>query len=423
MCGIVGFTGRSDAAAARATARRMVAALAHRGPDGSGVWTTAGERMLALGHARLAIIDLSPDALQPFHRAPGAAGGAGAPRTIVFNGEIYNYLELRAELAAAGYAFRTSSDTEVLLAAWDAWGAGLPAAAARHVRLRHLGPAARHAVSRPRPVRQEAAALFPRRRRPGLRLRARGARRPPGLRPGARPGGARPVPALQVRARRRDALAGVRELPPGHLARWQAGRLEISRHFTAARGGPGPPAARGPRDRRAFRAELAEAVRLRLRSDVPLGAFLSGGLDSSAIVALMAEQSDRPVRTFSIGFREQAFSELWAARLVASASNRPPRARDTPLDFLDSFEAVTRHRGAPLSEMADIPVYLLSKLAARHVKVVLSGEGSDELLAGYPKHWGTWRSLSTSGWRPPPSTPPCSAAPPRSPATAAGGCR
>ena len=84
---------------------------------------------------------------------------------------------------------------------------------------------------------------------------------------------------------------------------------------------------------------------------------------------------------------------------------------------------MTRHRGAPLSEMADIPVYLLSKLAARHVKVVLSGEGSDELLAGYPKHWGIWPSLSTSGWRPPPSTPPCSAAPPRSPATAAGGCR
>ena len=122
-------------------------------------------------------------------------------------------------------------------------------------------------------------------------------------------------------------LAGVRELPPGHLACWQAGRLTIARHYRPP--APADAACRlpwNPGTVAAFRAELAEAVRLRLRSDVALGAFLSGGLDSSAIVALMAEQSDQPVRTFSIGFREEAFSELWAARLVAERfPHRPPR--------------------------------------------------------------------------------------------------
>jgi asparagine synthase (glutamine-hydrolysing) len=385
MCGIVGFTGRSD----EATARRMIAAVAHRGPDGSGLWTApAGtDRTLALGHTRLAIIDLSPEALQPFHRAPGPAGGAGG-RAIVFNGEIYNYLELRAELAAAGYAFRTTSDTEVLLAAWDAWGPDC---------LSRLRGMYAFAIWDPRDATLNLA-RDPFGKKPLLYFRAgddivfaselEALAVHPAFDPAIDPAALGQYLLYKYVPGPATLVAGVRELPPGHLARWQAGRLTIARHYR-------PPAAATrrlpwrPATVTAFRAELAEAVRLRLRSDVPLGAFLSGGLDSSAIVALMAEQSGQPVRTFSIGFREAAFSELWAARLVAERFQTEHHELEmTPADFLDNFEAVTRHRGAPLTEMADIPVYLLSRLAARHVKVVLSGEGSDELLAGYPKHWG-----------------------------------
>jgi asparagine synthase (glutamine-hydrolysing) len=388
MCGILGFTGFADDTAALAVAGRMVEALGHRGPDGSGVWTTAaaGGRRLTLGHTRLAIIDLSDAAAQPFHWSEG-----GESLTVVFNGEIYNYLELRDELAAAGYAFQTTSDTEVLLAAYAAWGADCLA--------RFRGMYAFAIWDRRREVLFMARDPFG--KKPLLYFRSGedlvfaselvALAAHPGFRPDIDPAALAQYLLFKYVPGDGSLVAGVRELPPGHMATWSAGRLDIRRHYAPPLAEPDP-ARQLPWDAEtiaAFRSELADAVRLRMRSDVPLGAFLSGGLDSSAIVALMAEQSDQPVRTFSVGFREEAFSELWAARLVAEAFGAEHHELELePADFLDNFERVTRHRGAPLSEMADIPVYLVSRLAAEHVKVVLSGEGSDELLAGYPKHWG-----------------------------------
>jgi asparagine synthase (glutamine-hydrolysing) len=369
----------------------MVAALAHRGPDGNGIWTTRiprDGRTVALGHTRLAILDLSDRAGQPFHGAPDTWG---AGLTIAFNGEIYNYLELRAELVALGHPFRTDSDTEVLLAAYAVWGES------GFAKLRGMfafaiwdGPRARLVLARDpfgkKPLlylrdkdelvfASEIAALSEHPAfRPDLDIKALGQYMVFKYVPG---------PATLVRA--------VSELPPGHFAVWKRGDLTIQRFYRP------PPPETDPARRlpwtadtvAAFRSELSEAVRLRMRSDVALGAFLSGGLDSSSIVALMAEQSGQPVRTFSIGFEEEEFSELWAARLVAARfKTQHHELKVSPDDFLDSIETVTAFRGAPLTEMADIPVYLLSRMAARHVKVVLSGEGSDELLAGYPKHWG-----------------------------------
>jgi asparagine synthase (glutamine-hydrolysing) len=388
MCGIAGFTGRVDEAAARAVAGRMAGTLAHRGPDGSGCWTTptSAGRRLALGHTRLAILDLSDAAAQPFHRA--AAGGR---LTLVFNGEIYNYLELRAELAAAGHAFATGSDTEVLLAAYAAWGAdclprlrGMYAFAVWDARRDELFLARDPFGKKPLLYFRDGEDLVF-----ASELAALAAH--PAFRPEVDPAALGHYLLFKYVPGDGSLVKGVRELPAGHMATWRAGRLEIRRHYAP------PPAETDPARRlpwdagtvAAFRAELAEAVRLRMRSDVPLGAFLSGGIDSSSIVALMAEQSDRPVRTFSVGFKEEGFSELWAAQLVAERFQTEHHELEiTPADFLDSLEPATRHRGAPLSEMADVPVYLISRLAARHVKVVLSGEGSDELLAGYAKHWG-----------------------------------
>ncbi len=391
MCGVAGFTARSGRAGDRATIARMVAALAHRGPDGSQIWTTqiAGEdRLLALGHTRLAILDLNERSLQPFH---GEDGTWGAGLTIAFNGEIYNYLELRDELVASGYAFRTDSDTEVLLAAYAAWGTDcLPKLRGMYAFAIWNRQSASLVLARD-PFGKKPLLYFHNGDDIVFASELAALAEHPAFQAQIDPAALQEYLLFKYVPGPATLLEGVREVPPGHFAIWQRGRIQIARYYSL----PLPeqdPARRlrpGPETVAAFREELSEAVRFRMRSDVPLGAFLSGGLDSSSIVALMAEQSEQPVRTFSIGFAEDEFSELWAARLVAERfRTNHHELKITPRDFLESFETVTALRGAPLTEMADIPVYLLSKMAAKHVKVVLSGEGSDELLAGYPKHWG-----------------------------------
>lgn len=392
MCGIVGFTttpGRRPAGAQRAVLGAMMDAIRHRGPDGDGVHLAplagAAGPALALGHLRLAILDLGTGD-QPMRSADGR-------RVIVFNGEIYNYVELREELRAVGQVFRTSSDTEVLLAAWDQWGPDCFA------RLRGMYAFAIHEPATGRLI----LGRDPFGKKPLLWFRDgddlvfasefAGLAAHPAFCARIDPQGLAHYMRMKYVPGPATLIAGVTQLPPGHWAEFDGTRLTVRRHYglPVQAGTPGGPAALPWTEGtvRAFAGALTDAVRIRLRSDVPLGAFLSGGIDSSAVVAIMARETGRPVRTFSIGFTEAEYSELWAARLVAGRFGTDHHELTISPDlFLDKFEEVTWQRGAPLSEMADVPLYYLSKLAAGHVKVVLSGEGSDELLAGYPKHWG-----------------------------------
>jgi asparagine synthase (glutamine-hydrolysing) len=342
-----------------------------------------GGDFACLGHRRLSIIDLATGD-QPMSSHDGRF-------TIAFNGEIYNYLELRADLQDRGARFLTHSDTEVILEAWRAWGADcLP-------RFRGMFAFALHDAR----TGQVILARDPFGKKP-VYLAAYRAEGREGLVYGseirallAHPG----VTADLDLDSFHDYLAwryvpgpatffrGIRKLVPGGMLVWQAGQATESRYWlppeeSAARHVPVPadPVA-------GFLEVFDEAVRLRLRADVPLGAFLSSGLDSSAIVATLAHLGAPEIRTFSVGFRGDPASELPAAAETARLLGTIHTALelDTPT-MLAQLPMLSRHRGAPLSEVADMPIYMMSAEARRHVKVILSGEGSDELFAGYPKH-------------------------------------
>jgi asparagine synthase (glutamine-hydrolysing) len=380
MCGIAGWIG-SDQSLGETELKRMIAAERHRGPDGAGyrLIEAADGRRVALGHCRLSIIDLAGGA-QPMATPDGA-------QIVTFNGEIYNYRELARELSAIGHRFSTQSDTEVVLEAYRRWG---PACLER---LRGMFAFALWDGS--------SQSLFLARDRFGkkpLFLMERGGT----LAFASEIGALLALPGVE---RRFSSAAlglyldyryvpgpetlfdGIRKLPPGHAAVWRSGRLEIRRWYE-------PPDAREREPRRdvpdvvgEFLEELDEAVRVRMVSDVPFGAFLSGGIDSSSIVALMSRHSPFPVKTFSVGFTDAAYSELAYAAEVARHFRTDHREIVIgPEAVRDDLARLTRFRGAPIGEPADIPIYRMSLEAARTVKMVLTGEGSDEMLGGYPKH-------------------------------------
>jgi len=384
MCGIAGFSSLSDTLeVTQNTLKRMTTAIAHRGPDGSGHFIskhTQGQT-IALGHRRLSIIDLGTGD-QPMHFDDEAF-------SLVFNGEIYNYVELREELKALGCTFRTTSDTEVLLQAWVTWGddslkkfRGMFAFALWDKAQQTLFLARDHFGKKPLfYFITEGEIVF------GSELAALAEH--PSLNRDIDPSALADFMLWKYVPGARTLLGAVQEIPPGHFGSWAQGKLSIKRYYEVADHETNVQAQRPLNDDtvRDFRAALTEAVTIRLRSDVPLGAFLSGGIDSSAIVALMTQITGKPVQTFSVGFHEKEYSELWAARLIADRFKTDHHEiKISPEDFIGELETVTWQRGAPLTEMADLPVYALSKLAAEKVKVVLSGEGADELLGGYPKH-------------------------------------
>ena len=386
MCGIAGFTSPRQTPDCAAILKAMTDAIAHRGPDGDSAHltrTSNDSHTIALGHRRLSIIDLATGD-QPFFLDEDRYA-------MVYNGEIYNYVELRDELKALGATFRTTSDTEVLLRAYAVWGADcLP-------RLRGMFAFAiwdkvegRLFMARD-PFGKKPFLYFRKDHDIVFASEFTALVQHPDFDPTISRNGLAQYMIWKYVPGTGTLIDGVSEIPPGHFAVWTRDGFDIKRYYRV-------PDQETDRARlrpmnadtvAAFRAELEEAIRLRLRSDVPLGAFLSGGIDSSALVAMMARETGQPVKTFSIGFHEEAYSELWAARMIAEKYKTDHYEKKiAPEDFLDSLEEVTWQRGAPLSEMADVPLYYLSKLAAEHVKVVLSGEGSDELMGGYPKHWG-----------------------------------
>jgi asparagine synthase (glutamine-hydrolysing) len=357
--------------------------MTHRGPDGAGYELQSsanGNFSIGLGHRRLSIIDLSAQAAQPMWSADGTV-------CVAFNGEIYNYIELRNELTAKGHVFRSSSDTEVLIEAYRAWG--------------------RDAINRFRGM--FAFALYDKNRQ-SLLL----ARDPFGKKPLffwrknddiAFASEIEPLMSLPGvdRSFDWDALDDylldryvpgprtffrhLRKLPPGCLAEWQEGRLDIERYFIPPLAATEPDIEDYQEAVDLFGAAFDDAVRIRMRSDAPYGAFLSGGLDSSAVVASMARHSSTKIRTFSVGFPEKQYSEMGYAKLVADHFGTSHTAIVvTPNAFFSHWEEAILRRGAPVSEASDIPILLLSHAARDSVKMVLTGEGADEFLAGYPKH-------------------------------------
>ena len=374
MCGIAGHLAFPSADPERA--RRMTAALSHRGPDGEGHWS---EGPIALGHRRLAIIDLTEGGAQPMHSADGAL-------TVVFNGEIYNYRELREELRPRR-TFRTESDTEVLLHLYEELGEAL-LPKLRGMFAFALWDARRQRLLAARDPFGEKPLVWTERRGPGgteLSFASElGALRASGGETGSvdRAALSDYLELLYVPAPR-TIFQGVRKLPAGHLLVATREGVTVRRYFT-------PPVPGSRPDRRGdlparVRAELERAVRLRLRSDVPIAALLSGGIDSSAVVGLMAKELGPGVRTFSVGFG-QGDDELPFARAVAKRHQTDHHELVVTGELAgEVVEGLSAH-GEPFGDSSAVPTAAVCRAVAREAKVVLTGDGGDELFAGYGRY-------------------------------------
>ncbi len=377
MCGLVGiFDTRASRPIDRRVLARMNEAQHHRGPDEAGLHLAPG---IGLGHRRLSIIDLATGQ-QPLYNEDGTVA-------IVFNGEIYNYVELIPELTRLGHVFRTRSDTEVIVHAWEAWGEDC----AR--RLRGMFALALWDQNR--------QTLFLARDRLGVKplyyallpdgafvfgselkaLLAHGA-----LAREIDPFAVEEYFALGYVPEPRTIFAGAKKLPPACTLTVRRGKpLPAPRQYwDVAFGGGAPIGAEEAADQLIER--LRESVRLRLISDVPLGAFLSGGVDSSAVVAMMAGLSSEPVNTCSIAFADPAFDESPYAQQVAERYRTRHHVDRVESEGFDLIDTLARVYDEPYADSSAIPTYRVCQLARRHVTVALSGDGGDESFGGYRRY-------------------------------------
>ena len=373
MCGISGVVGslRTD----RDTLQRMNDALRHRGPDGEGAfWSDE----VGLAMRRLAIIDVAGGD-QPIYNEDGSV-------CVVFNGEIYNFLDLREELQRQGHTFATRSDTEVVVHAYEEYGVACVE--------RLWG--------------MFALALWDAREHRLLLARDRLGKKPLVYYSDARGGVAfaselhallqHPAVPRVLDPRAIDdyltylyvpapttAYRDIRKLPPGHRLVWQAGRSTVEPYWQVRFGEKLNLSEEEAVEQ--FGDLLRDAVRRRLIADVPLGAFLSGGMDSSSVVAEMAELSSGPVKTVSIGFGERDFDELAYARQVAERFGTDHHELVVEPRALDVLPMLVQHYGEPYGDSSAIPTYYVAHMTRQHVTVALNGDGGDELLAGYDRHW------------------------------------
>ncbi len=371
MCGIAGVVARDPRRSLDpAVIGLMVEKLHHRGPDDTGSVTLPG---VSLGLKRLSIIDVK-GGRQPISNEDETI-------TFVGNGEIYNFRGLREELLAKGHRFKTGSDMEVVVHGYEEWG--------DRVVERISG--------------QFAFALWDGKRARLLAARDRAGEKPLYYHEGAEDiVFASEIKSLLSRAdvpRKLDVEAldlflsyefvlaprtifeGIKKLPPAHAMSVERGRVSTWAYWVA------PDTVDDGRSEESWARELREtlgaAVRSQMMSDVPLGAFLSGGIDSSTVVALMAEASSRPVKTFNIAFREGSYDESSYAREIAKRFGTEHREETIAPDVAALFDRLVVHLDEPFADVSLFPTYLVSEVASREVKVVLSGDGGDELFAGY----------------------------------------
>lgn len=377
MCGLTGAAWTDhNLAIAPEELDRMTRVIAHRGPDAQQTWFSSGKNpSVALGHRRLSIIDLD-NSQQPLSNEDGTI-------TVAFNGEIYNYRELREQLIAKGHTLRTAGDTETIVHLYEEYGDDC----VNHMR------------------GMFAFALWDENQQRLLLARDRMGQKPLYYRvdPGRILFGSELKSLLQANNTPREInphsvdkfltyqyvphpdciLEGYEQLPPAHVAVWSPGRFVTKQYWS-----PGFTDERGAnRDWGGeLRETLTDAVRLRMRSDVPLGAFLSGGVDSTLIVGLMSQLSDQPIKTFSIGFPEERFDERSFAREVAEFHGTDHKELVVEPSALEILPELIWHYDEPFSDSSAIPTMHLSRLTRNDVTVSLSGDGGDELFFGYDRY-------------------------------------
>lgn len=378
MCGINGVVWRNAPPENRnAIIQTMNDDLAHRGPDDGGTWQSA---QIDLGHRRLSVIDTTEASRQPMITADGE-------HILVYNGEIYNYRELRSTLEDMGHIFHSQGDTEVLLQGFAAWGMDV------FSRCNGMFAAAVYCQSTETLVlvrdRLGIKPLFYAHHKGNLAFSSE-------IGPLLRHDLADTtldddalhdyLQYLYVAAPA-TIYRGIRKLEPGHCLIYRRGVCDTRRYWTLRY----RPDAAWSMDRAGeeLRALLDDSVRLRQRSDVPLGAFLSGGVDSSAVVATLSSQLSKPLQTFSIGFEDQAANELHYARIVAQKFKTDHHEAILSPDLSEVLPALVGHMGEPFADSSMLPMWLVSRLARESVTVALSGDGGDELFAGY-----TWTHMS-----------------------------
>ncbi|HEX9565334.1 MAG TPA: asparagine synthase (glutamine-hydrolyzing) [Gemmatimonadaceae bacterium] len=379
MCGICGValphgsTRRLD----RNLIERMMDTIRHRGPDGSGMYLRAG---IGLGHRRLSIVDVAHGA-QPMSIRNGEV-------QLIYNGEVYNHPTLMPELQAAGVQYATHCDTETILHLYERHGTAMPerlrgmfAFAIWDERRRELFMARDRLGVKPLYYvhTQDGALYFASEIKALLAVGAV----QPALNMAAFPD----YLANHATSGEETLFEGVKRLAPGHTLTWRDGTVRLERYWKLGFS----PAAIDTRGDRAlideYRERFRESVRLRLMADVPLGMFLSGGIDSAAITAMMSTLVDEPIRTFSVAFAEREANELAYARLVAARYGTDHHEITvTPHDFFSALPTLLWHEDEPIAHPSSIALNFVSRLAAEHVKVVLTGEGSDETLGGYGRY-------------------------------------
>jgi asparagine synthase (glutamine-hydrolysing) len=351
----------------------MAAAIRHRGPDDDGFYF---DGPVGLGMRRLSIIDIK-SGQQPIHNQDSSSW-------IVFNGEIYNYLELREKLEKLGHTFCTNSDTEVILHTYDRYGSDCP----KHLR------------------GMFAFAIWDKRTQELFLARDRVGKKPllyshlngqlvfasefsalllhPDISRDIEPAALDQYLSFMCVPAPLTAYRAIRKLEPAHSLRWSKGEIQVERYWQ-------PDFSHKLKINENEAGEraveiLREAVRVRLMSEVPLGAFLSGGIDSSAVVALMSDESLEPVKTFSIGFEEQDFSELHHARRVAEHLGTDHHEFIVRPDALEVLPLLVDHYGEPYADPSAIPTYYVARETRKHVTVALNGDGGDESFAGYERY-------------------------------------